>query len=146
MVVVTTPGSQMMMAPNSPSEVTSEWTPHSADVDEEGTQPFGDPCPKIKQNVIFQVSKTYMIQMNCLIDGSIDMSYDTTVTVGWCEPGYAPIARICRPCQDRMYSNKRRFSWKLLKLKLFDDGHDTYRKQSTMYSWCISDVWFVSLK
>ena len=47
---------------------------------------------------------TYMIQMNCLIDGSIDMSYDTTVTVGWCEPGYAPIARICRPCQDRMYS------------------------------------------
>ena len=54
-----TPGSQMMMAPNSPaSEVTSEWTPHSADVDEEGTQPFGDPCPKIKQNVIFQVSKT----------------------------------------------------------------------------------------
>lgn len=56
-----TPGSQMMMAPNSPaSEVTSEWTPHSADVDEEGTQPFGDPCPKIKQNVIFQVSKTIL--------------------------------------------------------------------------------------
>ena len=47
---------------------------------------------------------TYKIVMDCLIDGVIDMSYDTTVTVQWCEPGYAPIARICRPCQDRMYS------------------------------------------
>ena len=47
---------------------------------------------------------TYKIVLHCLIDGVIDMSYDNEITVGWCEPGYAPIARICRPCQDRMYS------------------------------------------
>ena len=43
--------------PNSPaSEVTSEWTPQSSKPNkEEGTRPFGKGCPKLKQNVIFQV-------------------------------------------------------------------------------------------
>jgi hypothetical protein len=39
------------------SEVTSEWTPYSSHVNkEEGTKPFGKACPKLKQNVIFQVT------------------------------------------------------------------------------------------
>ena len=47
---------------------------------------------------------TYHIQLSCLIDNVIDIAYDKLITIGWCEEGYAPIARICRPCQDRMYS------------------------------------------
>ena len=47
---------------------------------------------------------TYQIRLSCLIDNVIDIAYDKLITIGWCEEGYAPIARICRPCQDRMYS------------------------------------------
>merc|ERR1712166_654859 len=42
------------VAPSSPaSEVTSEWTPFSQGSKEQGTQPFGKLCPKLKQNIIF---------------------------------------------------------------------------------------------
>ena len=46
-----------LLLPGSPaSEVTSEWTPlNSSAQSEQGTTPFGKACPKLKQNVIFQV-------------------------------------------------------------------------------------------
>ena len=51
----------------------------------------------------------YGTVLSCNIDGRIKTAYDTQIRVGWCEPGFAPIARICRPCQDRTFSLRGRF-------------------------------------
>ena len=47
---------------------------------------------------------TYKTVLSCLIDNRIQMTYKTQIRVGWCQPGFAPVARVCRPCQDRQYS------------------------------------------
>jgi hypothetical protein len=48
--------------------------------------------------------KSYDIFFQCLIANTIEEKIETSVTINWCKGGFAPVARICRPCQAGEYS------------------------------------------
>ena len=57
-------------------------------------------------NLVFKGDgdRTYSIFFQCLIANTIDQKITSRITINWCQPGYAPVTRICRPCQAGEYS------------------------------------------
>ena len=48
--------------------------------------------------------RTYKIEIKCLIANKLSKTLKESVTIRWCQPGFAPVLRVCRPCQVGQYS------------------------------------------